>query len=79
MRRRWSAELTVIRLPKTLTQPGSWTMEAKHESQKRCFARTIGAKQAKDVARLDCQGRVVQRNLPILINFGEMFGLNNQR
>ena len=78
MRRRRSAALGVMILPKTLTQPAVGRCRPRIEAQQRRLAGAVGAEQAQDAAGLDPQRHIVQGDLAVLVNLGELVGFDHQ-
>jgi hypothetical protein len=53
-------------------------MQSQKEAQKRRLARAVGPEQTEDAARLDFQRDIVQGNLAVLVNLGELERFNHQ-
>ena len=53
-------------------------MQTEHQAQQGCLARPIGAEQTQHATRLDSQGHIIQRNLAVLVNLGQLVRFHHQ-
>ena len=53
-------------------------MQPKDQAQKRGLAGAVGAEQPEHATRFDAQRHVIDGDLAILVNLGELVGLNHQ-
>src|SRR5207248_682707 len=61
-----------------LGPPGGRPVEAEDQPQERGLAGVVGPEQTQDAARLDGQRHVVERDLAVLVDLGEVLGLDDQ-
>src|SRR5205814_5401347 len=65
-------------LAEHLGPPGGRAVQAEDEPQERGLAGAVGPEQAQDAPRLDRQRHVVERDLAVLVDLGEVLGLDDQ-
>ena len=78
MRRRRSAALGVMRLAEDLRPAGGGPVQPEDEAQERGLAGAVGPEQTEHAARLDGERHVVERDLAVLVDLGEVLRLDDQ-
>ena len=65
-------------LAEDLGPAGRGPVQTDDQTQQRGLAGPVGAEQTEDAARLEPQRHVIQGNLAVLVNLGELVGLDHQ-